>query len=326
MNRVLKYLSFFGLILFVFILTQIDIYNLIKIVSKANLGFLILGSVLIIAEAIVKSWKLKVMVETYADYSFKDSFKTYLIGLFFGTVTPGRIGDLIKIYNLKKTTHIKTITGMGILIVERFIEMITLIILAVAGLFIVMSQVKSEMMVAALIVAAIILLALIIILMNENYTKRLGRLFYKFIIPSKFHERLKKNFDEFYQGVKKVIHNYKSLGFSILLSFCGWIIISTRAFLYALSLGIRVNYFYFLFFIPAIIMVELIPVSVMGLGTREYALILLFSTLGVSKEYAFSLSLLTFILGPIPLALAGYFISWKEHLSFEKAEENLIVE
>jgi uncharacterized membrane protein YbhN (UPF0104 family) len=73
-------------------------------------------------------------------------------------------------------------------------------------------------------------------------------------------------------------------------------------------------------------MVELIPISVMGLGTREYALILLFSTLGVSKEYAISLSLMTFILGPIPLSLAGYFIALREHLSLGKAEESFIVE
>lgn len=326
MNKVLKYLSFFGLILFVFIFTQIDISQLIRIISKANLEFLFLGTTLIIAEATIKTWKLKVMVETHAGYSFKDSLKAYLIGLAFGTVTPGRVGDLIKIYTIQKATHIKTVSGLGILVVERFIEMITLIVLAIGGLFIIMFQIGLKTIVIIPAVVSVLIFISALVVLNENYAKKIGRLVYKFIVPSKFHERLKKDFDEFYQSVKKLTHDYKSMVFSVLLSFGGWIIISSRAFLYALSLGIRVNYFYFLFFIPAIIMVELIPISVMGLGTREYALILLFSTLGVSKEYAISLSLMTFILGPIPLSLAGYFIALREHLSLGKAEESFIVE
>lgn len=94
--------------------------------------------------------------------------------------------------------------------------------------------------------------------------------------------------------------------------------IAIRGFFYALSIGINIKLIYFVFLIPIINVVEILPISIMGIGTRDWTTIFLYSSLGVSKEYGLSLSLMLFTLGLIPQMLVGYFIAWRKKLFKEE--------
>ena len=72
-------------------------------------------------------------------------------------------------------------------------------------------------------------------------------------------------------------------------------------------------------------LIKLIPISVLGIGTRDYGLITLLFLLGIPKaqvtEAAVSLSFLMLVLGGIPPAILGYGVALKEHLSLKKIRE-----
>lgn len=62
-----------------------------------------------------------------------------------------------------------------------------------------------------------------------------------------------------------------------------------------LSLGIHVSLIYYFLFIPVVLAVGMIPVSLNGIGVREGAWVLLFNQVGVPAAEAFSMSVLTFM-------------------------------
>ena len=70
-------------------------------------------------------------------------------------------------------------------------------------------------------------------------------------------------------------------------------------FLDALAIGHRVELKYFFVFIPIISMVSMLPVSLYGLGLREYSFVLLFGQTGVSRESALLIAILALIVPAI---------------------------
>lgn len=318
MKRFLRYLILIGLALFIFVLFSIDISQVIAILKATSLNFLLLGVFLIPMEAVLKTWKLQVAVNTHDPYSFKDSLLTYLVGLPFGAVTPGKLGDFAKIFTLRKRTGLRMITGFSILVVDRFIELMALLFLVLVGLFVIRAKTGLTILIP-LIVLVLMGLALFILL-SEEYTKRLARLVYKIIIPQRYHDRLKSSFSSFYAGISKIVRDHGSFLGMIMISLLGWLTISTRVYFYSRSLGMHIDYFYFALSFPVVTFVELMPISIMGLGTREYALIILLGLLGIGREHAVSLSLMAFALGQVPLMIAGYGVALREHLSLSRVE------
>ena len=81
-----------------------------------------------------------------------------------------------------------------------------------------------------------------------------------------------------------------------------------------LALGLDVSLFYIFLFIPIVTIIEILPISILGLGSRDAAIILLFALIGINKENAFAISFLLLILKIIPVIILGFFVSWNKKI------------
>ncbi|HNW39726.1 MAG TPA: hypothetical protein PKI44_04810, partial [Candidatus Omnitrophota bacterium] len=61
-----------------------------------------------------------------------------------------------------------------------------------------------------------------------------------------------------------------------------------------LALGVRISLVYFLIFLPIIGAITLLPVAIGGLGLRESLFVVYFAKVGVVKQLALAMSLLSF--------------------------------
>jgi len=98
----------------------------------------------------------------------------------------------------------------------------------------------------------------------------------------------------------------QSLGISFANQFMG----CTGVWTIALSLDIRIQPFYFLVFVPIITLISMIPVSLNGMGLREYSFMSLFGAIGVDSESCIALGLLyslIIILSSLPGGVAYIF-------------------
>jgi uncharacterized membrane protein YbhN (UPF0104 family) len=71
------------------------------------------------------------------------------------------------------------------------------------------------------------------------------------------------------------------------------------------AFGIDVDLAYVCLIMPVITLVELLPISVSGLGTRDAAAIYFFSVVGVSSASAVGFSIGYLLIGNYLLAMAG---------------------
>lgn len=323
MDKALKFAVFIGLILFVLVLVKLDLGRIGHILKDVNPAWLLAGSIFIPAEALFKSLKLKAVIDVEERITFRSALASYLIGLPFGAVTPGKVGDLVKVYAVRKRTKLKLMPAFALLMVERLLELLTLLLLALIGLYLLVAKARGKIDLIIPIAASVSLCLFLLLLLREDYVRKIARSVANILIPQRFHERLRDNFDSFYGSIAAVLKDKARLTMAVSWSLIAWFTISSRAFCYARSLGIGVSFGYLAFLIPAVIVIELLPISIMGLGTREVTLIGILSMFGVEPEKALSLSIMTFILGPIPLMVIGYFWAVKDNLSLKKVETEI---
>jgi hypothetical protein len=90
---------------------------------------------------------------------------------------------------------------------------------------------------------------------------------------------------------------------SLLISLVNQLIAISINWILAEGLRIHVSLFYFMVFIPVVTLISMIPISLNGMGLREYAFVSLFGSIGVDREAAVALGLLasvTIFISAIP--------------------------
>ncbi|MCK5261762.1 MAG: flippase-like domain-containing protein, partial [Thermoplasmatales archaeon] len=252
------------------------------------------------------AWQL-VQKEQKIKIPFFQSLKIHLIGYFYGIISPGYIGQLIKVPHMKEHTG----EPYGKLFINVFIDTVirtlSLYVMMVIGGLIIIGLFPElfYITVAWIIILSIILLYFI---KKERGEKLLYSLV-RYFTPKKLRNHLNRFIDTFYKDFPSI----KRLFFPLLLGGFTWIIIFTQEYIIVLALGLNIPYLYFLLLYPIANAAGFIPISFAGLGVREYTAILLFSTIfSIEGEKIFVLSLMGFLITTVLKGFIGFLLSLTE--------------
>jgi uncharacterized membrane protein YbhN (UPF0104 family) len=204
-------------------------------------------------------------------------FSLYLIGSFFNNILPGAVGgDTVKIYYLYRETR-KGGASFGSVFLDRYIGLAGLFFIGfVSGLF-AFSDLKTIGMqwIIPSMIAVFIVVSLIV------FGLRIGR---RFAVIRDFYEYL---------------HKYRREKRTLLKAFVLSLIIQTISigviYVVALGIGQRLTFTALFVFVPIIITVTALPISIAGLGVRESAFVLLFGLVGVPPQESVAISFLWFL-------------------------------
>ena len=119
--------------------------------------------------------------------------------------------------------------------------------------------------------------------------------------------KARTGFNDFYTSLGEAVKNRKELIAAIVIGIIIWIVTVTELYFYMLALNIFTVPFYFVFILlPAIILVEILPISFSGIGTRDVACIILLGIFGVGAPEAVAFSVLLFATGYLLNAAIGF--------------------
>ena len=219
---------------------------------------------------------------------FWELLRIYLIGVFYGSVTPGKIGTLIRIDYLRKKTG-KDIGVCGVSVVmDKLLDILVIFSLAILGTLLIIGSL-SPFLSALITISFITFLTLFFMFMKEGPSRRILRVFWRIIIPKSMKGKTREAYNSFYKNML----SWKDLMIPLFLTILGWILVYSVAFTLSIPLNLGIPYHLFILLFPIASIVGLIPITVSGFGTREATIILLFSLFGVPEETVFFLSLLT---------------------------------
>lgn len=303
-----KFLPLIGIAIFVYIVYNLDIEKIIVVFLSINPIFIICSLTLTIPRLIIRNtaWQI-IQKEQKITISFFQSLKIFLIGYFYGSITPGYIGQIMRVPYMKE----KTGAPYGKLFVnslmETIIHTLSLYGMMLIGALLVIGVLPELLYIS---ITWVVLLAIILFyFIKRERGEKLFRLLIQYLIPKKLKTNLYRFVDTFYTDFPEI----KKLLLPLILGIFTWIIIFSQEYIIVLALGIDIPYLYFLLLFPIANVVGFIPITFAGLGTRELTAIFLFSTLfGVVEEEVFVFTLLGFVITDIFTGFIGFILSLTE--------------
>jgi len=297
-----------GLGLFALVLREVDTAKTWAILRTADLGLCAASFatmlVLVYLKGIRWSWLLRMQGHAYSTWN---CFLVYMGSLYWGNITPGRAGDFIKVRYLQEDLGVKMGRGMSSVLVDRVLDLYLMLILGGAGLFLNVDALHQANPGSKLVDIVAVFFGLMALATLLAFNRRIGGALLKAVfqrmMPEKYKESTDKAFQDFHDGMEAFYR--PALLVPVLLSALSYLVFFWGCSLMAQSIGLSVGLGFMAFAISLVNIVSLL--SLLGMGTRDWALILLFGLLSIQETDAFAFSMLLFFLGSILFTLVCFF-------------------
>ena len=310
MNKIKKLLPLIGIAVFVYLLISIGIEEIWSSLLEVRLEYILLSLLLFPPIAILQTHKWNILLRKQGiNLDFSYVFKLYLIGLFYGLLTPGKLGSFIRIPYLQKKLEKSIGECSSSVILDRVLDLFALFTLAIIGSVLLIQYVSNLFWMMFLVF--IIFVSSFLVFMRKETSTIVLQVVYRFLVPAKLKKKSKLAFHSFYDSLPQL----KELSIPFLIGFLSWVFLFSQSYLISLSLDIKIPFIYYVTITPIATIVGLIPITVSGFGTREATFIFLLALFGVTAEKAMSLSLLAIIITVILPASFGLIFTVKK--SFE---------
>ena len=276
-----------GIALFIAILSRVDVRQIAGAYRRFNLFYLLYVLVTMVLFILIKSirWKRIVALQG-VDVPLFLSFRIYAAGLYLGVITPGRVGDFAKSLYLINSGMGPGKAIFGALL-DRMLDIVFLVVFGYISLLFLPGIFKNQLLLSSFLVA-VLAVAILAISRRRDLLKRFTQWFVRAIIPMRLRGSLNKvvcdSLDEFGLLTAGRMAEYAFLTMVAMLLQYLFFIVTAKV------LGIDVPITILAAAISAAIFTSLLPVSLLGLGTRDAVLILIFGRVGISKELAMAFS------------------------------------
>ena len=298
-----NYIRIVGILLFVYILSRVDFSQLTTLFREIHLSYYLAGLCLLIPAFLIRILKWKILVSGVgADIPFGSIAIVLAKGIFLGVLTPGRLGELWQAKYLNDMSGLPIGKGVYAVLMDRIIDIIVIVTIAIIASLSLSLFGLTKIVTVSIYVSSILVVVMIYFLLKGERIKKLVKSITGLFAPQPLKERIDSFLNEFFENFRT--SNTKTFIKVLSCSFLYYFVAVLIYYFVALALKITVP-FWFLFLIVSLIwLILMVPVTVLGLGTRETGLILLFSILGISSSEAVAFSLLI-LLSNIVSAVPG---------------------
>mgnify|MGYP000874992392 CR=1 FL=1 len=310
-----------GIVILLYILSNIDFSSLVGQFSNINIIYLFFGFILMLAVAVFKSLRWRSILESFNLRIGKLlSIKIYWLGLYVGIITPGKIGEVIKVYFLKARGFSSSKVLLSV-IIDRILDLLVIMALGVIIAVFYLHFMMLQILILGLIV--ILLPCLLYYLFNRKnkLSKWLDSSFKKIL-----NEKIYSHFSSFLNAcleLKKI--NLRRAVEALFYLIISWALYYGANYMIALALHLQISPMLLLSAIVVAIVASLLPISIAGIGTRDASFIYIFSLAGINRETALIFSflilivdLLTVSFGLIPYLEESSLIARIKETDFKK--------
>ncbi|HLO91484.1 MAG TPA: lysylphosphatidylglycerol synthase transmembrane domain-containing protein [Lentimicrobium sp.] len=274
-----------------FLVTRVD-WNIgqFKLVFKTiDLTWYIISLTGVIIVLFLKSirWNLLLRHENCV-YPFKSAFAVYMSSFTIGLLTPGRLGEIARLYYIREERNISFFNSFKTIVIDRIFDFAILIWFGASGLVFFYKVSGNFSPLFYLSCVGILMFTFWFAIAVTIKSIKSGKIYFTF---------LKEAWNNMFAG--RMIYPWILTLISYFFYYlANWFILK--------SLVKEISLVEMGFIMSVMSLVTLIPVTIAGFGTREVSLVFLFSFYGIGPETAIIFSLLQFI----AFFLWGGIIGW----------------
>jgi len=279
-----------SLLLLIFLFRQADEKSLLEIIKNVNKPLLLVAFLVFFLTYFLGLWRWIMLLKAVKiDLPIQRVITSYSGGIFFSLFLPSTIGgDFLRSVDLSVHTK-KPKEVIATIFLDRLSGYIGLVVLALLAMFLGWKILEDNSVLISLGIIIGLLVVILLAFFNKFLYSKINR-FLKSPNAGKIKDLICNLHEEihlFRDKPKVVVKN-------ILISIVVQAVPPVTFYIIAFSLGVKISFAYFFIFIPIIGAISLLPISIGGLGLRDASTIFFFAKVGVGKNLAFAMSLLSF--------------------------------
>jgi len=299
-----RWIRGFGLILFAVILVRIDFRAVLTTLSTVDVKVFTVAALFLLPLTLIKSVRWGLFLDPALVISVKDRAEITLIGSYFGAVTLGRLGDFIRVMYLRNRG-----CSFGASVYSIFADKVCDLVatLLMGGVGWVLFVGRIEIGTLAVTGVAFVTCAVVVgsTVAEGIWLRRWLLEWVTAVIPPAVRGAVIDEARKFSGNLRRL--SVRQVLLAGLLTAVFWILTYIRYDFVLTSLHADVSFFYTAMIVSVVQLVVLIPVSFLGVGTRDVTLIYLFGVLGLPADLAVSFSLMFLVMSLIN-AVCGYIV------------------
>ncbi|MCB0324362.1 MAG: flippase-like domain-containing protein [Bdellovibrionales bacterium] len=286
-ERVRAYLRYVGLLLLLGLLYSIDVTQASAILTSMDPRWFVVAALCHAAFTFFKSIRWHALLAAQGvEYPLGRAIAVYHAGSFFSLITPGRIGDVIKIDYLKRDRGVPYRVGLSSVVVDRLLDLVLLASSAFLGV----SMLGASVGVLQSLVLFTVLLAAVVALAKSDWAipRMLGAMGRMPLVGRRVVTRA-ESIAHLHQELQTLLS--RRILVPLLCSVASYAAIYYGSYAIAAAQGLHLTLLQVLYAISITSIVSLIPVSVSGIGTRDLVMVAIFARFGLESEQAIAFSL-----------------------------------
>jgi hypothetical protein len=248
----------------------------------------------------VERWRSLLAARGY-HYPLGRSYAAVLSSLYLGMLTPGRVGDVLRIQYVRREIDVPYAEGLSATVMDRFCDLYVLAAIVALGTVHFGSALNSQLVYLSWAAVAIAVLAPSLFLLRGP-AALLGRVLRR--LTDRWHTSL----TSLLEALSALVG--RAMLVAIPLTVASFGIGYAQGWVVARAMGVELSYFDVAALLATATLLGLVPVSVSGVGVRELFLALVFPALGLAAAQGVAFGLLVFVCNYLAIILAG-FIAWQ---------------
>jgi uncharacterized protein (TIRG00374 family) len=308
------------IVLIASVLWRANAFKVLDTVKGGNLWYLGFALLLSILTLFVKVIRWKLIHSDLKHVKVKDGLAYYSIGMYFSLLTIMKAGDAVKVFLLAVKDKIRASIAIMTVFVDRLLELVAVVLLCIIGFLFYSKKAgfvpfRTELLIGVMIG---LILVLSLIIAKSEWLIPLVRKIDPFLQLSvqKFSKRT-SNVDfeqitlEFGQAFREYLRNSQTLFITIGLSILAWGIYTLQFLFIAATFGLYIqldslaDWGSLFFVVVTAAIISQLPISIGGIGSRDYAYILLLEALNYDTVVVTTATLVQSVIGILAPSLIG---------------------
>ena len=295
--------------LIAFMLSRLDFENMLRFLRRADafLVVLTLAAVFIDRSFMVTRW-IQLVDALDIHVARWRMVKIFFLSTFFGSFLPSGVGgEAVRAVSFSRLTE-RGVESVASVVMDRLLGLLSMLLTGLLSLSFFYSVYRHPALLALVVAGSIGLVSALALALSRRVHAKI----------------LASGQENWWTKAARAMGRYRTrlgtLGLVLLLSVGVQLLRVLQAYLLSEAMGLGTPAIYFLCFIPPILIVTMLPISIGGWGTTNVAYVALFSRVGMDPDGAFVLSVLILALGIIGNLPGGLIYAWEGFSSSNSAK------
>ena len=288
-NTALRIIISLGLIIYLVITQFKDFKTIASTLKDIIIPLILLSAATHIYGIWITAFRWQTLLKTQGvRLSILSLSSSTLVGQFFNNFLPTSIGgDVYRAYDVTQKSSFPMSSSVSVIVVERLSGIIASAVFAAAALFLGFTAIGGKSIVIPILIFLAVSIFIFFLILNPHILG-LHKLAKKIMFLQKILDKLNNVYNTFLSfkshkwTLVKVIFYSLTLQFAVIINY--W--------LASKSLGIALSLNVFIFIVPVVSIISMLPISLGGIGVREGFLVFLMVSIGAQNEKAAMCSLL----------------------------------